>query len=472
MEEWDPRSPVIFARIGWMDKYEGPRPGDERPIGGGSWNDNHLGHEVSNFLDVEGRLYGYFEPGLKSGELSLKRVGQLSGSGFVDDVTVVFLAPRYGAGSLVVVGWYEHARLYSDTQEQPKPIPGIDGHSFICETSKANGHLLGVSDRAWPGVTGPGGFGQRNFCYALDEEGRPQFKDWMKNILAHISGRPAQATEGSTWSQHEVRAVVEAYFQMLSMEAAGRPFSKSRVRERLQRELPGRSGASIEYKFQNVSAILDEDHFPWVDGYKPARNYQRLLADEVRVFLSLAPSFDSPPPKTLEGQVPVPDPAIAVQPPPVSHKASTSTSKDSRLPRESIVNHARKEEENRELGLLGERFVLELERARLRAAGRPDLADKVEHSSVSRGDGLGYDLTSYTPDGKVVRVEVKTTRLGPEADFFMSSSELAFAEATDEDYRLARVYHWGKGAAARVFELNKNQVRQLQREPTHYRCWV
>ena len=72
--------------------------------------------------------------------------------------------------------------------------------------------------------------------------------------------------------------------------------------------------------------------------------------------------------------------------------------------------------------------MLKLERKRLLRAGRPDLAKKVEHSSETLGDGLGFDLTLYTPEGQVVRIEVKTTRLGPNAAFFMSSSEMSFAD--------------------------------------------
>ena len=116
--------------------------------------------------------------------------------------------------------------------------------------------------------------------------------------------------------------------------------------------------------------------------------------------------------------------------------------------------------------------MLKLERKRLLRAGRPDLAKKVEHSSETLGDGLGFDLTSYTPEGQVVRIEVKTTRLGPNAAFFMSSSEMSFADATEDVYRLARVYNWGKPTSPRIFELNRDQVRSLQKEATHYRCWI
>jgi hypothetical protein len=53
------RSPrVLFVRIGWMRFYEGPQPGDKRPIGGGKYNQSAIGHEAYNFSPHESKLYG------------------------------------------------------------------------------------------------------------------------------------------------------------------------------------------------------------------------------------------------------------------------------------------------------------------------------------------------------------------------------------------------------------------------------
>jgi hypothetical protein len=141
------------------------------------------------------------------------------------------------------------------------------------------------------------------------------------------------------------------------------------------------------------------------------------------------------------------------------------------LPQQAAkVDYALRDGRNRKLGSLGEQFVIELERVRLRSAGRSDLADRVEHSSKIHGDGLGYDVTSYLPDGRVVRIEVKTTRLGPGTPFFMSPKELEYSRSTGEGYRLVRVYNWG--LTPRVFELSRERVGRLQTEPAQYRCWL
>ena len=75
------------------------------------------------------------------------------------------------------------------------------------------------------------------------------------------------------------------------------------------------------------------------------------------------------------------------------------------------------------LGLAGEELVLHAERLRLVDAGRPDLADAVVHVSVVEGDGAGYDIGSFSEDGEVRYLEVKTTRSGATSAFFVSPNE-------------------------------------------------
>lgn len=45
---------VLFARVGWMKRYLGPTPDDPKPIGGGKYNEDHVGGEAWNFLPIEG----------------------------------------------------------------------------------------------------------------------------------------------------------------------------------------------------------------------------------------------------------------------------------------------------------------------------------------------------------------------------------------------------------------------------------
>jgi hypothetical protein len=97
---------------------------------------------------------------------------------------------------------------------------------------------------------------------------------------------------------------------------------------------------------------------------------------------------------------------------------------------------------NKTLGLAGEELVLEAERRRLRAAGRPDLAKKVVHVSVVEGDGAGYDIRSFSDGGEVRHLEVKTTRNGATSAFYVSPNEVAFSEAHPNTFILVLVFDY------------------------------
>ncbi len=117
-------------------------------------------------------------------------------------------------------------------------------------------------------------------------------------------------------------------------------------------------------------------------------------------------------------------------------------------------NYAAQDARNRALGLAGEKLAVQHEIARLKAAGRSDLADKVVHTAIVEGDGAGYDIHSYTVEGSPLYIEVKTTRGTAATDFFMSANERAFAEVHAANYVLYRLYDWDNASqSARAFLL-------------------
>ena len=65
---------VLFAWVGEMTYYAGPQPGDERPKGGGDYTKDNVGHEVFNFSQYGGRLYGYV-----AARINLKRIDPIAG---------------------------------------------------------------------------------------------------------------------------------------------------------------------------------------------------------------------------------------------------------------------------------------------------------------------------------------------------------------------------------------------------------
>ena len=84
-----------------------------------------------------------------------------------------------------------------------------------------------------------------------------------------------------TWTDIENDLIVADYFAMLADDVSGRPYSKAEHRRALLPLLNNRSEGSVEFKHQNISAVLiglGEDRIP---GYKPAFNYQMSLEDAV-----------------------------------------------------------------------------------------------------------------------------------------------------------------------------------------------
>ena len=68
---------------------------------------------------------------------------------------------------------------------------------------------------------------------------------------------------------------------MLDQELRGEAYNKSDHNRRLQQLLNGRTKAAVELKHQNISAVMIELGLPYIDGYKPLRNYQAILFEEV-----------------------------------------------------------------------------------------------------------------------------------------------------------------------------------------------
>src|SRR5665213_2687832 len=93
------------------------------------------------------------------------------------------------------------------------------------------------------------------------------------------------------WSPEEVAATVADYFVMLEHQFLKQSFNKREHNRYLQTILRGRSAGAVEFKHANISAILIEIGFPYVEGYKPRGNYQELLKDEVEVYLGLHPDI-------------------------------------------------------------------------------------------------------------------------------------------------------------------------------------
>ena len=216
------------------------------------------------------------------------------------------------------------------------------------------------------------------------------------------------------WSPEEVAATVADYLVMLDHELRGEPYNKKDHNRQLQSLLHDRSAGAIEFKHANISAVLVELGFPYIDGYKPRANYQQLLKDEV------------------------------------------------------AINYLERESRNASLGAAGEALALEVEHRRLWDAGHKQLAAKIEHVSRSQGDGLGYDILSFETDGRDRLIEVKTTSFGAMTPFFASKREVAVSDERAQNFCLYRVFKFRE--APKIFILPGSLRESCELDAVQFRA--
>lgn len=271
---------------------------------------------------------------------------------------------------------------------------------------------------------------------------------------------------GQDWSRDEIDLIVADYFDMLRLELAGEKYNKTERRRTLQ-QFVKRSDGSIEFKHQNISAVLRELSLPWIWGYKPAKNYQKTaLPAGIERYLDAKPSPFStnrplPASGLAESSIIYLDPAPRL----VTTEAGTSAEMR-RLVRK--FDPAARDARNRVLGKLGEEKVYEDEMARLRLWGREDLARKVEWTSEVRGDGAGYDIRSFDARGRERLLEVKTTTGTRTTPFFISENEFSFSNERPDAFRLVRLYQFGHEPGG--FELRPPLDKSVNLKPTNYRA--
>lgn len=108
----------------------------------------------------------------------------------------------------------------------------------------------------------------------------------------------------------------------------------------------------------------------------------------------------------------------------------------------SIINHIQNNKENKHIGDLGELFVIQFEREKLRKANKPKLVKKVAHHAKDKGDGLGYDVLSYDEAGNKMYIEVKATKGNKNSPFFITRNELERSKQEEANFFIYRVYNF------------------------------
>jgi hypothetical protein len=276
---------------------------------------------------------------------------------------------------------------------------------------------------------------------------------------------------GIDWTDVENDVVVADYFDMLEAELADVPYVKSHHRKGLLLGLSSRSEGAVEFKYQNISAVLLGLGQPWIIGYKPATNFQIPLIDAVLRHMNVRQPWTH---EAIEARkssrtglvVAREAPALWFGPPPTHSNAPPPVDAERMAAIARRYDVAERDLKNRALGEAGEELVLQHEKTRLRQIGCQDLADQVLWTSKEVGDGAGYDIQSYDDDGQTMLIEVKTTNGWERTPFHISRNELAIAEDNREQWHLYRL--WNFAREPKAFSLRPPLQSHIALTPTSF----
>jgi hypothetical protein len=173
----------------------------------------------------------------------------------------------------------------------------------------------------------------------------------------------------ANWNEIEVELIIAGYFSMLTEELKGNRVNKTQHRRNLHKLLNNRSEGSIEFKHQNISAVLVNLGQPFINGYKPRYNYQKILEDKVIEYLSgnrlLELNFKDFSERQVKGKPEEATFSTILVDPPKSQVVKEPSISYTRKPIK--VNYLEKEQRNSSLGEAGELLIVEYEKWKLRS---------------------------------------------------------------------------------------------------------
>lgn len=298
----------------------------------------------------------------------------------------------------------------------------------------------------------------------------------LRRLGFKVETKPEDQTDPPTvWTEQEVGLLIADYFDMLQWDLLGKKYSKADHNRLLQEKLDARSKGSVEFKHRNVSAVLLNLGLPYIDGYKPAKNFQRSLVDAVRSHLEANPTLVTMLDQATEA---TPDELPKLdnwqrmfEAPPDDTPLPDEPAEPWRTRQGRKIDFVRRDAANHRLGRLGEELAVELERRRLLGCGRDDLAKKVEWVSDTTGDGLGFDVLSFDEVDESERlIEVKTTTMGKFFPFFVTANEVRCSEAMARQYHLYRLFRFTH--QPRLYVLHGALSHLCRLDPVQYRATV
>ncbi|MHB1605787.1 MAG: protein NO VEIN domain-containing protein [Leptospirales bacterium] len=269
--------------------------------------------------------------------------------------------------------------------------------------------------------------------------------------------------KGTDWNREELDIIVADYFDMLTAELSGQDYFKSKHNSEVAARI-GRTHGSIEFKHQNISAVLEKLGLPWILGYKPRWNYQGAILDAIDRYLSKN--------NTVMEIVPTDKKIIKTVSnffvnPPNPAPGEADTEQFHHLLRK--FDPVERDRLNRALGKAGEEFVFEVERELLSEMGRKDLSSKVKWVAATEGDGAGFDILSFDPKSDREKlIEVKTTNGAARTPFFISRNEYATAKERPSDWCIYRVHLFAR--EPRIFTISPPLESAINLRPETWRA--
>ena len=174
---------ILFFNTAWMDFYEGISEGTEIHGGGSYIKEFGYGHEIYNFKNIKGKVYGYAQP---NGRNNLERIGAKKGADYISGVLLIFTATHKDGGTYIV-GWYRNATVYRDYQEtNMKERRYVDEYiGYYAVADAKNVVLLNRDERVMLFEAIPrskGGMGHSNVWYADADN----MKDFKKRVIQFV----------------------------------------------------------------------------------------------------------------------------------------------------------------------------------------------------------------------------------------------------------------------------------------------
>lgn len=263
----------------------------------------------------------------------------------------------------------------------------------------------------------------------------------------------------ANWTEEENEIIMADYFEMLLKEIMHEEFDANEHKLALEQKLTIRSTKSIESKYHAISAILDKNNFSYLSCYMPKGSYlanfeEKVLLKNVKAIMAYKDKTPIIAVTTENFQ------DFLVDPPDLEEKKKKGSNQKGK------VDFYKNGLENKGLGNKGEEFALAIEKAKLMKAGKEDLIDKIVYVA-QEDDYAGYDIKSFSEEGKEIFIEVKTTNGNSSQPFFLSASEYRKATEFCEKYFIYRIYNINKNP--KYFVLSVDKLDKLKMEAANYK---